>query len=221
LTTAPEITNSTQLYALNRNLYNQINQQWQNRSASEQDSVYRVGVGEDGEILGYSAVNPAGDNSSELTPLSDLLYKLVTRRATKQEPMGHFKVVFTNRGILEVSPWRGYTGTPELEAEITDEERLKDLSQKLYDQIQQNREVRRFPERLLYRVAINKDGAIADYEALNQPAFDYIQETPLKSLLKSSNTPASTDTQKPLAYFKVVFTPTGVLEVSPWQGWGN
>ena len=221
LTTAPEITNSTQLYALNRNLYNQINQEWQNRSASEQDSVYRVGVGEDGEILGYSAVNPAADNSSELTPLSDLLYKLVTRPATKQEPMGHFKVVFTNRGVLEVSPWRGYTGTPQLEAEITDEDRLKDLNQKLYDKIQQNREVRRFPERLLYRVAINKDGAIADYEALNQPAFDYIQETPLKSLLKSSNTPTSTASQKPLAYFKVVFTPTGVLEVSPWQGWGN
>ena len=108
LTIAPEITNSLQLHALNRNLYNQINQAWQNRSASEQDSVYRVGVGENGEILAYGVVNPASNNVSRLTPLSDLLYQLVTRRASKQEPMSHFKVVFTKRGILEVSPWRGW-----------------------------------------------------------------------------------------------------------------
>ena len=110
LTTQPEITNPSQVFALNGRLYNQINQGWQKRSRSNQDLVYRVGVAKDGAIIGYRAINSANGNSVELIQLSELLYKLVGRRVTSQEPIGHFKVVFTRQGILEVSPWWGYKG---------------------------------------------------------------------------------------------------------------
>lgn len=110
LTTQPEITNLSQVSALNSILYNQINQGWEKRVISNHDLVYRVGVARDGAIIGYKAIDSAIDNSVEQSQLSELLYKLVSRRVKSQEPIGHFKVVFTRQGILQVSPWWGYRG---------------------------------------------------------------------------------------------------------------
>jgi WD40 repeat protein len=106
--TRPEITNYTQIYALNQKVYGQINQTWLQRSQFRKDLVYRVGVAEDGAILGYKSVNSDVSNSTEQIALKNLLYKLVERRAAKNEATVHFRVVFTTRGILEVSPWQGY-----------------------------------------------------------------------------------------------------------------
>jgi hypothetical protein len=64
---------------------------------------------------------------------------------------------------------------------------------------------------------VNKDGAIADYEPKNQPAFDYEEEIPLPELLKSSN-PTGKLPSEPLAQFQVVFKPNGRLEVGPLPG---
>jgi len=40
----PEITDSSQIDALNQKLYKQVNQAWKTRSTLEQDLIYRVGV---------------------------------------------------------------------------------------------------------------------------------------------------------------------------------
>ncbi len=106
-------------------------------------------------------------------------------------------------------------------SEITDNNTLRDLNGKLQQQILQNKEEKlKFPRPLLYRVAMRPDGTIVDYEARNQPARDYENQTPLPKL-KSTSTPTSsaTGSEAPLAYFKVVFTLRGVPQVSPWRGY--
>ncbi len=111
--TAPEITDDSQLYVLNRELYNQVNQAWSNRSTLTEDLVFRVGVAADGAIMGYKAVNPTANDVVEQTPLPNLLSNPTTRSAT-DEPIAQFRVVFTRKAELQVSPWRGYKGTPKV-----------------------------------------------------------------------------------------------------------
>jgi hypothetical protein len=223
LTTVPEITDASQLRALNRQVYNRINPAWTNRAGLKEDLVYRVGVALDGSIVGYKAVNQTANEEVGKTPLPNLLYSPANRSSVPNEPIAQFKVVLTSNGVLEVSPWRGYTRTPEVVgAKITDPQKVNDLNQKLYGTVRQNWGGRpSFERELRYRVAINKDGAISDYEPLNQIAVDFQKETPLPKMLQAvygSNVIAP-NTKEPLAHFQVVFRPSGKLEVSPWQGY--
>uniref|UniRef100_A0ACD5GZZ8 Uncharacterized protein n=1 Tax=Desertifilum tharense IPPAS B-1220 TaxID=1781255 RepID=A0ACD5GZZ8_9CYAN len=56
---------------------------------------------------------------------------------------------------------------------------IETLNDELYDQIFRNWSVDpTFTRSLEYRVGVNEQGAIADYEPLNQPAYDYLPETP-------------------------------------------
>ena len=57
---------------------------------------------------------------------------------------------------------------------------------------------------------------MVDFEPLNQPAFDYVEQTPLRGLRASTN-PADVINQ-PTGKFQVVFKANGVLEVSPVRG---
>jgi len=100
-------------------------------------------------------------------------------------------------------------------AEITDRAKLQELSLKLYDRINQVWQTSpTFTQNLVYRVTASLDGAIANFEPLNQPAKDFTQETPLPNLQKSSQTESSSGAV-PAAKFTVVFTPNGILEVNP------
>jgi hypothetical protein len=99
-------------------------------------------------------------------------------------------------------------------AEITDRPKLDELALKVYDLINQTWQTSpTFTQNLVYRVSANQDGAIGNFEPLNQPAKDFTQETPLPNLLKSSET--SSSTAAPVAKLTVVFAPTGILEVNP------
>jgi len=223
LKTVPEITDASQLRALNRQIYNQINPDWANRSGLNEDLVYRIGVAADGAIVGYKATNKEANQAIEKTPLPKLLYNPAKRGGINNEPIAQFRVVFTQQGVLQVSPWRGYANTPQvIGTKITDANAVKDLNKKLYDTIRQNWSgTPSFSQNLKYRVAVNKDGTIADYEPLNQVAFDYFRETPLPKIfnaLYGSNV-APPNTKQPLAHYQVVFQPNGKLEVTPWQGY--
>lgn len=223
LKTVPEITDASQLRALNRQIYNQINPDWANRSGLNEDLVYRIGVAADGAIVGYKATNKEANQAIEKTPLPKLLYNPAKRGGINNEPIAQFRVVFTQQGVLQVSPWRGYANIPQvIGAKITDANAVKDLNKKLYDTIRQNWSgTPSFSQNLKYRVAVNKDGTIADYEPLNQVAFDYFRETPLPKIfnaLYGSNV-APPNTKQPLAHYQVLFQPNGNLEVTPWQGY--
>jgi hypothetical protein len=97
--------------------------------------------------------------------------------------------------------------------EITDAAELAALSETVYDEIDRAwQTVPTFSRNLVYRVIASADGALASFEPVNQPAKEYLQETPLPNLLNSERTgnPAA-----PVGQFTVVFAPSGVLEVSP------
>jgi hypothetical protein len=99
-------------------------------------------------------------------------------------------------------------------AEITDRLKLDELALKVYDRIDRSWQTSStFTQNLVDRVSVSQDGAIGNFEPLNQPAKDYIQETPLPKLLKSSET--SSNSAAPVAKFTVVFAPTETLEVNP------
>ncbi|MEH2272537.1 MAG: DUF4335 domain-containing protein [Nostoc sp.] len=223
LNTVPEITDPSQLRALNRQVYNQIHPAWTNRSGLPQDLIYRLGVAADGAIVGYKAVNKEANQGVGQTPLPNLLYNPANRAPISNEPIAQFRIVFTTQGVLQVSPWRGYARTPEVVgAKITDSNITKGLNQKLYNTVRQSwTGTPTFTRDLKYRVAVNKDGVIADYEPLNQVAFDYFRETPLPKMFNAiygSNVAAPND-KEPLAHFQVIFKPNGKLEVTPWQGY--
>lgn len=218
-----EITDASQLRALNRQVYNKINSVWSNRLGLKDELVYRLGVAADGAIVGYKAINTQANDAVKNTPLPNLLYNPASRSSIPNEPIGQFRVVFTKKGVLEVSPWRGYTRTPDVVgAKITDSNTIKNLNQNLTNVLRQNwSNPRSFERDLKYRVAVNKDGVIADYEPLNQVAFDYFRETPLPKMFQSvyGSNVAAPNSKEPLAHFQVVFKPNGTLEVNPWQGY--
>ncbi|MEH2247028.1 DUF4335 domain-containing protein [Nostoc sp.] len=223
LNTVSEITDPSQLRALNRQVYNQIHPAWTNRSGLQQDLIYRLGVAADGAIVGYKAVNKEANLGVGQTPLPNLLYNSANRAPISNEPIAQFRVVFTTQSVLEVSPWRGYASTPDVVgAKITDSNIVKGLNQKLYSTVRQTWSgTPTFTRDLKYRVAVNKDGVIADYEPLNQVAFDYFRETPLPKMFNAiygSNVAAPND-KEPLAHFQVIFKPNGKLEVTPWEGY--
>ncbi|MDJ0615466.1 MAG: DUF4335 domain-containing protein [Calothrix sp. MO_192.B10] len=220
LKTVPEINNPSQLRALNRQVYNQINPKWNNRGALKQDLIYRVGVAADGAIVGYKAVNKEANTEIEGTPLPQLLYNPANQTS---EPIAQFRVVFRKNQILEVSPWNGYTRTPDVVGtKITDVNQVKQLRQKLYDNIRENwGGTPTYKQVLKYRVAVKKDGIIADYEPLNQVAFDHFRETPLPKMflaIYGSNV-AAPNNKEPLAHYQVEFSPSGNLDVKPWRGY--
>ena len=105
--------------------------------------------------------------------------------------------------------------------EIIDTPSLRILNRNLRNQIQQRiTEVTKYPEELVYQVAIRPDGTVVKYEPRNQPAQEYLNQTPIPNL-GAANVPNDSTgvNQQPVAYFKVVFTPQGVLQVSPWRGY--
>ena len=99
---------------------------------------------------------------------------------------------------------------------ITDPAVLEELKWKLFDEIDASwRTVPTFGEDLVYRVKVKADGAIVGYEPVSPAAKDYVGETPLPVLSEQAGKNAGDAVQQPVAQFKVVFAPTGVLEVNP------
>ncbi|MEZ2235912.1 hypothetical protein [Microcoleus sp.] len=100
-------------------------------------------------------------------------------------------------------------------AEIIDRPQLDELALKVYDRINQTWQATpTFTQNLVYRVTASQDGAIGNFEPLNQPAKDFTQETPLPNLITASET-TSSNSPAPVAKLTVVFAPTGTLEVNP------
>jgi predicted NACHT family NTPase len=106
-------------------------------------------------------------------------------------------------------------------SEITDTDRLEELNQKLYDQIDQSwQQTPTWYEDLVFQMRVNVEGVIVNLEPVNQSARDYVQQTPLLKLLNSSDGEIASH-KKSSALFRIVMTPRGALEVSPWSGWEN
>lgn len=222
LTTAPEISDPEQIDALRQQLYDKIDQAWQSRSIP-QDLVYRLGVRESGEIVGYKPVNPAAASYAKQTPLLDLLTIPAPESSPSPDPIAQYKVLFTASGGLEVAPWKEVMAEPVAGAgtEITETAQLEEILPKLQEQINQNwAGTPTFSEDLIYRVRVKPDGTIVGYQPESQAATDQVQDTPLAKLGKPEADGNTGAAQEPFALFKVVFVaPEGRAEISPWRGW--
>ncbi len=99
---------------------------------------------------------------------------------------------------------------------ITDVDQLNQLKLDLRDQLADawDRDIS-YDESLVYRVAVAGDGDILGFRYSNDAALTYANETPLPDLRYA---PAGSPPPESIAEFRVVFTPSGVIEVSPWHG---
>ncbi|MBE9181228.1 DUF4335 domain-containing protein [Oculatella sp. LEGE 06141] len=101
--------------------------------------------------------------------------------------------------------------------EITDPDEVTQLNQRLRDQLDAAwTQTPDFDEDLVYRVAVAENGDILGFRYGNDAALTYVNETPLLDLRYNPVTEASST--EPLAQFRIVFTPEGAIEVSPWHG---
>ena len=223
LETVPEITDPDRLLALRYNLYQDLDRNWTTEPTFDRDLVYRVTVGIDGAILGYRPENsPARDYADE-TPLQELVYVPVEGGTAQAESLAEFKVVFTENGVLQVSPWDGYPSTPNDPPTIDDIATLENLLFEVRDDLYDEWTTEpRFDRDLEYRLAVTEDGAIARYEPLSSAASLYFPELPIEPLYDPASSIVLKDGKvnlAPLAEFRVVFTPRGTLEISPWDGY--
>jgi len=98
--------------------------------------------------------------------------------------------------------------------EITDPEILQDLKQKVFNSIDKSWQTYpSFNSTLIYEVTADEKGVIVDFQHLNQPAKNYLQEIPLPQLLKPQS--SENNSLQATAKFTVLFAPDGVLEVNP------
>lgn len=242
LNAAPAITDAAELKTLGDRLSAQIRQRWTTQSQVTEDLAYRVGVARNGDIVGFKAETPAALDRARQTPLLDLLYIPAGGSTPSSEPLAQYRVVFQPQGNFEVTPIRSdrsvvpsspiatespvaspvaspspsptavaVTGT-----ELTDQATLETLQPKLYDAIDQNWQGRPpFNKDLVFRVRVKPDGTIAGFQPENQPASEFAKDTPLPQLSKPIDPNAPVE---PAASFKVVFRPSGVLQINPWFG---
>jgi Domain of unknown function (DUF4335) len=98
-----------------------------------------------------------------------------------------------------------------------DGNKLKEIQPKLYEQIDQAWQKKpTFSENLQFEVRTNAEGKVVEFVPSNQAARDYQGDIPLGDLGKVSE---SAKPQEGQAAFKVVFTPSGKLEINPWNGY--
>jgi hypothetical protein len=215
----PEITDAAQLRQLQNTVYEKVSQLWQNRTEITEDVTYQVGVLQNGSLVAYKPVDQVSGSTVAKTPLPSLLSIPAQSNGANREPIAQFRVVFTKRSALQVSPWRGY-GEPISTAptpEITASDKLAELNQLLSKILRNSWKTNpNYPRDLSYRIAMTEQGKIVDFEPLNQPAFDYLDQTPLQTLKASGN--SNNSSNQPIGQFQVVFKTTGGLEVSPMRG---
>ncbi|NJN60602.1 MAG: DUF4335 domain-containing protein [Coleofasciculaceae cyanobacterium RL_1_1] len=219
----PEIiADSDQLYALNLKLDQDLSANWDSDTAPPTDREYRVSVGRDGAIIGYIGRSEGAESYVDSTPLPDLIYVPAEAGSAKVEAQADFRVVFSDSGTIEVSPWDGYAKTPSAPPSLTDaatvEQSLDRLSDTLYDQFKDDPN---FDRTLAYRLGVTTDGTLAQVEPLTGDARSFYGETPLSDLYDPAAAIAVKDdrvTLSPLVEFRVVFKPSGVIEIAPWYG---
>ncbi|MBW4516782.1 MAG: DUF4335 domain-containing protein [Timaviella obliquedivisa GSE-PSE-MK23-08B] len=110
LSTAPEITDPGKLDSIIVALQSKLYEGWNTKPPQSftTNLEYRVGVAENGEILGFKFANDAALTYVKETPLLDLRYN-PTGATPSPVPVAQLLVIFRPDGILEISPWHSPT----------------------------------------------------------------------------------------------------------------
>lgn len=96
-----KITDGDRIRTLNQALRVQLSEA--DLPSTRADLIYQVRLDSRGNVVGYEAVNTDALLLAKDTPLPDL----VTARPASDD-QADFRVVFTSRGVIEVSPWDGW-----------------------------------------------------------------------------------------------------------------
>jgi outer membrane biosynthesis protein TonB len=206
-----QIVDATQLGFLERKLRRDLNNNWQNRAGIERAIAVNVGVDGNGRVVSYEPVGQIVDKSTlQSTPLA----KIATRKPAAGS-VGKFSVVFNPTGTLDIKPESSATGTMTLGKSIDDPKLTTKLGQQLQTQLQQSSITRRagLTQDLKYRVALDRNGEIGDYEPQDAIAAANESKTPLPRSVKFN--PQAATSQAPLAQYDVVFLPNGKVRVKP------
>ncbi|TVP67343.1 MAG: DUF4335 domain-containing protein [Leptolyngbya sp. LCM1.Bin17] len=230
LEAAPAITDTDIIAVLRQDLANRLQEAWAQDPLPTEPLTYRMVVSEDGDILGYKYENEAALGAVDTTPLPQLTFLPVDANQPVQEAVAQFIATFTPEGTVVVEPAGRRNGAatstnseansetapgrlPTLGAQINDGDRIRTLNSTLYSSILDNLAPLSANEPLSFRVRLDRDGTVVGYEPTNAAAVLLAEETPLPGLVARANS----DSEQ--ADFLVVFTETGVLQVSPWDGW--
>jgi hypothetical protein len=113
LNTAPEITDPAKLDSIIVALQSKLYKGWIAKPPQSftTNLEYRVGVDENGDILGFKFANDAALTYVKETPLLDLRYN-PTGATPSPVPVAQLLVIFRPDGILEISPWHSTTEKP-------------------------------------------------------------------------------------------------------------
>lgn len=222
---APAITDAATLDDLSQKLRTALTNARNAQNFPQRDLIYRVGVAQDGTIIGFKASNPDALDNAKETPLLDLVYRKVPSDRPANEPLAQFRVLFTPTGVVEVTPWESSsTAVPTPDAgEITDSRQLEELLAKVRTELNRNwKTTPNLREDLTYQIRVKPDGSILDYKAENPAAAELARETPLAEISKPVADSNAETVSGSYALFKVVFkSPDGAVELSPWRGWPN
>lgn len=90
--------------ALNQGLKSTLVENRDQPRVGSQATTYRVRVNEEGKVIGYQSIGEEAEKALGETPLPDLL-----QSAPGDVPSVDYRVVFTERGVIEVSPWWGWS----------------------------------------------------------------------------------------------------------------
>ncbi|MGB3310440.1 MAG: DUF4335 domain-containing protein [Nodosilinea sp.] len=102
-----KITDGDRIRALNSALYDDILAELEPLSANE-DLRFRVRLAESGDVVGYEPLNAAAGLLARETPLPRLVTTSDSVAPDSDRNQADFQVVFTEGGVLEVSPWDGW-----------------------------------------------------------------------------------------------------------------
>lgn len=245
LTTPSAIGDPAEIDRLRQQLRTNIMDKLKQESKFPEPLVYRVSVGKDGQVVGYKSDSDLAEKEKAQTPLPDLLLNATLDKTP--EAVADYRVIFQTTGRVDVVPWSAEipaantpstpialaspdpaaqinsaaqispVPTPDSKQEITDSAALEALQPKLYEQLDKSWQTNPvFNEDLPYRVQVSPEGTIVSYTSENNAARDYVNEIPLPKLSQGqSDNPTGT------ASFKVVFRPSGKIEISPWFGYNQ
>ena len=135
-----------------------------------------------------------------------------TKVETEKTPPEKFKTS-SAAALLNVIP-KPVVAPAQAPAEITPEA-IAELNWNLYSKIDGAwRITPTFNQSLVYRIAVNENGEVIDYESLNKAGEEHIGETGIETLKKSDSFVADAGPENSVK-FLAVLTPQGLLYVSP------
>lgn len=98
------LTQFTEVEALNSQLKDILVENREQPRVGADPASYRVRISQDGTITGYQPIDPEAAEAIEETPLPKLV-----ESTSEDVPSVDYRVVFTERGVVEVSPWWGWS----------------------------------------------------------------------------------------------------------------